>query len=93
MRSHSIDLSSRAKRNLPQNKDTNSLMITADEGTKIAKIAIFPMIKDTKYTEIIVVPVPKEATKGFMEKSLPQGKMQFDSHGFLSERLVQSCWS
>ena len=72
----------RPSRWLPNN--SNTLILTADEGDKLSRIAIFPIQEQSNMIQLTTIPVPSWVTAEMHEKDLPLGTTEFNTEGFLS---------
>lgn len=69
---------------LPEN--TNTLMVTADEGSQVSRIAIYPIQEEAQTIEITAIPVPTWIGNDLTEPDLPMTTTQFDPSGFHTNR-------
>lgn len=70
----------------PLNGHSNTLMLSADKGSSIERIAIYPLEGDSEMTQITTIPVPNWVPDTLSEPALPLGTTEFDPNGFMTNR-------
>ena len=70
----------------PLNGQSNTLMLSADKGSSLERIAIYPLEGRSKMTQITTIPVPTGIPDLLTEPPLPMGTTEFDPNGFMTNR-------
>lgn len=70
----------------PLNGQSNTLMLSADKGSSLERVAIYPIEGRSKLTQITTVPVPTGIPDSLTEPPLPMGTTEFDPNGFMTNR-------